>query len=299
MRSLFYLFIALMLCMTEAKAVEFSAGPIYWHTTESVDWAANNDMQTPKQNITYETAHFNTDPGIRLALAKEGDWTMKWIFTNFNTRTNGSLTGNITSAFLGARLANLTSTYNAEQMSYSIDYNMFNWYIGQNFILTEMLTLQPVVGLTGGWINQNIKTHLQGTSVSVNETVRNDFSGVGPMFGVNASWKLYQHQQQTLNLLTSFSTALLAGHWVLSDITEYVSPSPSAPIDLGLGNRNMSALTVGASVGAAYQYQAFKAVLSYEINDWFDQGQMFDNATGAHNNNLIFQGAVLSLAWVV
>lgn len=299
MRSLSYLLIVLMFGMQAAEAWQFTAGPIYWHTTEAVDWAANNDMQTPNQNITYETARFNTDPGIRVAIEKTGDYTMQLIYTNFNTRTNGSLTGHITSAFLGARLANLTSTYDAEQMSYAIDYNVLTWALGKPFAVSDALTLEPRVGLTGGWINQTIKTRLQSPTLSVNENVKNDFSGLGPMVGVNASWTLYQQEHQTINLLSSFSTALLAGHWVLSDITNYVNPPSNSPVDLGLSNRNMAAWTMGASLGAEYQYLTFKAALSYEINDWFNQGQMFDNATGAHNNNLIFQGAVLGLTWII
>lgn len=299
MRSLFYLLIVLIFGVTRAYAMQLTVAPIYWHTTESVDWAANNDMQTPNQHISYETVHFNTDPGIRLAIESDGDWVKKFIFTNFYTRSNGSITGHITSAFLGARLANLTSTYNAEQMSYVINYNIFNAMIGKDFKVTDNLTLQPMVGLTGGWINQTIKTRLQGTTVSVNENVKNDFSGVGPGFLVNASWSVFQKDKQAVNLLASMSTAYLAGHWILSDITEYVNPAGSNPIDLGLGNRNQGALTVGMSVGVEYQYLAFKAALSYEINDWFDQGQMFDNATGAHNNNLIFQGAVLALTYAI
>lgn len=297
MRSISYLFIVLMLGLNQAQAWELSAGPVYWRTTEAVDWAANNDMLTPKQNITYETARFNTDPGLRLSLEKTGEWIMRLTYTNYNTRTNGSLTGHITSAFLGARLANLTSTYNAEQMSYTINYNIINWVVGKPFQVTDTLSLEPVVGLTGGWINQTIKTQLQGTSVSVNENLKNNFSGIGPSAGAGVHWKLFQGQAQSFSLISSFSTALLAGHWVLSDITHYVNPPNTLPIDLGVGNRNMVALTVAGSLGAEYQYQAFKAALSYELNDWFNQAQMFDNATGAHNNNLIFQGAVLSLTW--
>lgn len=35
----------------------------------------------------------------------------------------------------------------------------------------------------------------------------------------------------------------------------------------------------------------------YEINDWFEQFQIFDDATGAHNNDLILQGLTVQLAY--
>ena len=32
----------------------------------------------------------------------------------------------------------------------------------------------------------------------------------------------------------------------------------------------------------------------YEINDWLNQCQIFDDATGPHNNDLILQGLTVS-----
>ena len=35
--------------------------------------------------------------------------------------------------------------------------------------------------------------------------------------------------------------------------------------------------------------------LGYEIQDWFNQYQVFDNGTGAHNNDLLLQGLTLDM----
>lgn len=35
--------------------------------------------------------------------------------------------------------------------------------------------------------------------------------------------------------------------------------------------------------------------VAYEVSDWFNQYQVFDNTTGARNNDLVLQGLTVGL----
>lgn len=42
-------------------------------------------------------------------------------------------------------------------------------------------------------------------------------------------------------------------------------------------------------MGVSLQYGRWSGTVRYELNDWLNQGQIFDDATGPYNNDLILQ----------
>lgn len=299
MRTLYrFIIICILSSACNAQSVIVQIDPLYWEASESIDWAALNDMSTPNQTITYKTIAFNESPGIRLGIHVQNDDVITGVdYTGYSTTRSDSTTGNITSAFLAARIANLDNTYQAEQIRFNINYQMLDWDIGKPFQISDRLSLHPMVGLRGGWIYQTVKTSLQGTGISVTENLQNNFTGIGPKVGINTEITAWHNEASNVSLLANFNLAYLAGYWILKDLLHHNEPSTSGDIDLGLGNRHLGALAIQAQVGGNYHTKKMDVSLVYEFNDWFDQAQFFDNATAAHNNDLILQGLTLNMSY--
>lgn len=54
----------------------------------------------------------------------------------------------------------------------------------------------------------------------------------------------------------------------------------------------VGALAFQAIVGLNLKYRNWSATVGYELNDWLNQCQIFDDATGTHNNDLLLQGLI-------
>lgn len=281
-----------------AQTVSVQLDPLYWNASESIDWAALNDMQTPNQTITYKTIGFNYSPGYRLGINYKNEAIdTSLYYTSYFTKISDGTTGNITSAFLAARIASPNTPYQAEQILFGIDYNTIDWDIGKGFQISDRVNIHPIVGLRGAWINQSVKTSLQGSGISVTENLVNDFTGIGPKTGVSTDIMVWKNETTDLSIIANFDLAYLAGYWVLKDLLHHNNPSSSDDININLGNRHQGALATQAQIGGNLHYQQMNIGLVYEINDWFDQAQFFDNATGAHNNDLVLQGLTLNLRY--
>ncbi|MHB8971006.1 MAG: hypothetical protein ACYC3X_11330 [Pirellulaceae bacterium] len=63
-----------------------------------------------------------------------------------------------------------------------------------------------------------------------------------------------------------------------------------------IDNRDFGALTFQALIGLHLNYRNWNATAGYEFNDWLNQCQIFDDATGPHNNDLVVQGLSLRIS---
>lgn len=268
---------------------------LYWKATEVINWAYDNSLSTPTQNITYKSNDFNHKPGFRLGAEYENDWDMGLYYTKYSTKTADSAVGNLKSGFFGGTVGLPTGQlfYNAGSFNININMDMIDWYFGKRFNVAPNLTLHPYIGLEGGWINQSMTAKFQGLYATT-ERIHNDFSGIGPKFGIDGALNFYQHDQFEASFLAGFSTAYLWGHWDLPDVFTDTSPRT---IDVSLSDRNTGALVLQGMMGLGLSYQAYSVKLSYEINDWVAQCQIFDDATGGHNNDLLLQGLTLQAAY--
>lgn len=271
---------------TSALAVSFFADALYWRATESIDWVLTNNLNSSNQTIGYQTISYQFDPGFRVGLGVSSPVDTKIYFTKFRTDVKDSATGNLTPTFLGAKLAG--GTYTRGNTDFDIDYNVIDWDIGKHFQSMPYLDLMPFIGVKGGWINQDIVTTLTG-SKNITEYMKNDFSGIGPKVGISASSTGWHYGATHINLNTIFSAGYLWGHWELKDIAN--------GFDVGLNNHEFGSLAIQSSLGIAAIYHNLSLSLNYELNDWFNQAQIFDDATGGHNNDLILQGLILGITW--
>lgn len=296
-----FLILFSLFVVSSAHAYEISIAPLYWRASEGVDWELSNNLNSANQNIAYRSYAFNYAPGIRVGMYwDKKTWNTEIYYTHFYTTTSDSAAGNLTSTFLGGKMTqsntlnpSLNFFYQTGQASMTINYNIFDWNVGKNFHPTETLTLRPLIGLEGGGIYQTINSHFQG-NVSVTENIKNNFLGLGPKAGIDANLVLFHSNNTAYSIVTNLATSYLWGRWNISD---NLYANTGSTTNIHTSSRNFAALAFQGLLGFKFTRDNFAVKLSYEINDWLNQCQIFDDATGAHNNDLYLQGFTLSFSY--
>jgi hypothetical protein len=292
-RSVISLF--LLLFTSGAYAFDVFLEPLYWQANEDVYWAYINSKTSPDQTIQYLSNSFDYAPGFRVGLDVNDRYGTSFYYTKYDTQANESANGNLVSAFIGSTADQPYKgyTYDAGQEKLNIAFNMFDWDLNKRFYVNDVIMIKPLVGLAGGWINQDITADFQG-SISTTEKISNDFTGIGPKAGIETELTLYNKNQTQIKFLAGFTAYYLWGHW---NITDELTDSVSHQVNTDVDDKNMGALALQATAGLKFIDRKFSASLGYEIDDWFNQLQIFDDATGAHDNDLTLQGLTLKLAY--
>ena len=295
-----------LLLSSSAFALEIFVEGLEWRATETNNWAYINSESLPHQTINYKTIDFNYSPGFRVGVSYIRTWDALISYTRFYTTAHDSATGLIRPSFVGSVTAQQkpADLFTSGQVYPSINYNIFDINFGQRFHPAEAWMLHPIAGLMGGWINQTIRASYQGSPIltgshagetaSTNEKITNNFVGVGPKAGVDTSITLFNYHDYQPKLLAAFSASYLVGNWVIRDVTNV---TPKRNITVSGSSTSMGSLTLQGSIGLALDYKKFAIKVAYELSDWFNQNQFFDNDTGTHNNDLILQGLVLGITY--
>lgn len=279
-----------------ALALQVFVEGLEWRATETNNWAYINSETLPQQTLNYKTIDFHYSPGIRVGVNYISTWDATFSYTHFSTTTNDSATGLIRPAFVGSVTAQpgAANLYHAAQVSEDINYNVFDLTAGKHFKLSEAWMLHPIAGIMGGWIHQSIHAAYQQPTISTNENIKNHFIGAGPKAGVDTSITLFNYHEVQPKLTAAFAASYLIGNWIIRDNTNVI---PARVITVTGSSNSMGALALQGSIGLALDYKKLNVRLAYEINDWLNQVQFFDNDTGTHNNDLILQGATLALTY--
>lgn len=283
-----------VLFAANVHAVDFFLDALYWQALETVDWALTNSLTTPSQIIAYQTVNFNYEPGFRVGVGYSGKLDSKLYYTWYYNKATNSAAGNLTSTFLGGKVAAGSNAFYAGQVVYTIKFNMIDWDLSKPFYPTKKIMFRPVLGLRGGWIYQSADTSFQGTTVSLTENVNNNFNGIGPKAAIETAWKIYTYKKYSINIFANLTTSYLYGNW---KITDKAYKNDGTQYDVSVGSRNFGAFTLQAILGFDMAFKRFDIQIGYEIADWFDQYQVLDDGTGAHNSDLILQGLTLRLAY--
>ncbi len=307
MRHLGWFLVACLLQAQSAQALEFFGDFLYWQATEPVDWVLDTNRLPGDQFVAYETIEFDFTPGFRVGVDRGGEWGTKLYYTRVHTSTAESASGNLTPAFMGGKLA-LSDKPKSEPPYFDrghveavVDYNVLDWDLGKLFNPVPSLRVRPIVGMRAAWINQTFDSGFQDLSLSksVTEHMENDFWGIGPKIGVENAWNVWRGEECEIHGVANFYTAYLLGHWTVRDVTDLTSTHGSQTATsrrvVPIGDREFGALTFQAMVGIQLKYGRWSATAGYEINDWLNQCQIFDDATGPHNNDLILQGLTVNV----
>lgn len=276
-----------------AHAVDFYAEALYWQASETVDWALTNNLSLPNQIIAYKTIDFNFAPGFRVGAGlQKDDWNARALYSRYHVQAKAATSGNVISAFMPSKF--VETFYQTAQVNFTIDYNMFDVDLYKNLQVGESLIINPLIGFKGGDINQSINTSYQGM-VTVLEHVTNNFSGFGPKIGLDSQWSFYNKNHYQYSLIANFSTSYMWGKWSIYDT---LTRSDSTEVgSVNVGKRDLGAIALQGLVGINIDYKNYSMKIGYEISDWFNQFQVFDNATGTHSNDLVLQGATLAFKY--
>ncbi len=287
----------------KAPAMEVFADFLHWRATQPVDWVLNTNRLPSDQFVAYETIDFDFESGFRAGVGLEGPWDAKSYYTRFHTATSDSASGNLTPAFMGGKMAlsddpaSSPPYFDSGQVRSVIDYNMVDCDFGRQFNPLPSLQMRPIFGLRAGWIDQTFDAEFHDVSVSksIREHIQNDFWGIGPKIGLENAWTVWDGEACRIHCVANFYTAYLLGHWSIRDVTHLTAPQVQSERVVPINDRDFGALTFQAVVGVHLEYGCWSAMAGYEINDWLNQCQIFDDATGPHNNDLLLQGLVVNV----
>jgi hypothetical protein len=297
----------LALACPRTYALEFFGDILYWQATEPVDWALNTNRSLTDQFVDFKTVDYDFTTGFRVGVDLERDWGVKLYYTRFYTETEDTATGNLTPMFFGGRFAVPTLLdppyFQNGNIRAVIDYNVLDLDFSKSFCPIESLQLRPVLGLRGAWINQTFDAEFQGTWLggllqeTNNERVKNNFWGIGPKLGIENVLNLWSGEKCQIDLTLNFYTAYLLGFWAISDVATNTTNIGTSHFDVPINDRQFGALTFQAMAGVTLKFRHWNVTAGYEINDWLNQCQIFDDATGPHNNDLIVQGLSIRVSY--
>lgn len=290
-----FITLCLLTIASNAHAIGVFMDVLDWRPTETNDWAYVNSLTVPTQTLGYKTIDFSYAPALRVGMTFNSYLDTVLSYTHLFASTSDSAVGHIQPAFLGSVNAKPSSSYlySSGQVRQTIDFNIFDVNVGKPFTPTSGVLLHPMVGLMGGWINQSIFATYRGSTTS-NESIKNNFTGIGPKVGIDTSIRFINVKEAESSVLFGFAASYLYGDWDINDVTKR---TPTLTIINSGANHRMGAITLQALVGLKVDYKQLSAKLAYEFSDWFDQTQIFDNDTGAHNNDLILQGLTLGVSY--
>jgi len=286
---------------TQPRTIDMSADAIYWYTAENIDWAYTRHGNTESLETSYKTLVFDWAPGFRVGLGynMEHDlWDSQAGFTWFQSKAAASSDGPIVPGFFAARLS-LLEPFISGSARTSLHYNIFDWDVGRSFLVSNHLSLRPSIGMKAGWISQQINSNWVVTSlIHAQENLKNSFKGGGAKGAIRSQWQLGQLRSHSFSLIGSFEAAYLWGHTTIED--EFIDTLATA-IFTNTTPRNFGAIMLHAFFGLGWDFDFdrdrshFGFKLGYEIEDWFNQLQIFTNINGAQNNDLVLQGFSASL----
>lgn len=279
---------------------------LYWQPSESFSWAFTLSSNGNSEQVAYKMLVFEWTPGFRVGLGYNMEydgWDMQLFYTRFQSNTKAKTSGNVTPAFI-ASVPALYGSYEAGALDWTLRFNIFDFSLGRSFWVSQDLSLRPMIGLKGGWINQMIYSQWQNplvanlirVEISVEEHVKHNFLGGGPLGGVRGQWALGCVRENLFSLIGDMGAAYMWGRWTINDELHGGLTSVSVPV----GNRNFGSFVLQSFFGLGLDTSLrngqshFSAKLGYEIQDWINQLQIFDHSTGGHNNDLILQGGSLN-----
>lgn len=291
-----------LLALSKASAMSYAlyADALYWTTSETVDWALILSQSPSLEKVTFAGVDFDWDPGFRVGVGVSelcGCWDTQFFYTYFRASTTNRAKGEkIRSNFFGPKLS-AVGFFQEAKIRTKIDYNMFDWELGRVLYPASCLSLHPMIGLKGGWIHQTLDTSWRKTvdilnilifPVTATEDVTNDFWGIGPQGGVNGKWYFTDY----FSVVGNFSAAFLWGHWSFSD--HYID-SLISNIIVKEKDRNFGAFMLQGLIGLGFDSSCFSLTAGYEIQDWYNQYQVFDLGTGGQSQDLLFQGLTVHI----
>lgn len=281
---------------------EVSGEVMVWTTREAGTdcWAEVITTQGFNLLNDLREVHFDWDAGFRVGVGYFDQWDTQLLYTRFYTLGKDQVLsepGTVHSTFTGNfYIDNPTGSgisgpaYDAANIHWTIDFNIFDWELGHKFCPSRSLVLRPYLGIKGGRIDQTIRSQWINASFVGNENLKNHFWGIGPQLGISTDWKLLD----SFSLISDFTGALMWGHWSLGD---HFSNSVGQQVAINLHTITSGATMVRGYLGFQWEVCHFTAKLGYEMQVWLDQLQFYSFTGGRLDNALTLQGGTFEICF--
>lgn len=168
-------------------------------------------------------------------------------------------------------------------------YNTVDFEVGGSYALLSNVIMRPYFGAKVAQIRQKQNVKIHGTLTNqhipliLKTTKKNDFSGIGPSIGVDASWRFCSQW----SLFGGISGSLLYGK-IDSSIKPAATIGPKViSLDLKDHKKNRLRPNVNLQLGLDWDYSCYcdgfqvKLAVAYEMQYWWNQWQCPGSAAGA------------------
>ncbi len=192
----------LMISITLQAGTGVSVEYLYWKVQEDQLYSTIGNYRTVENgvnisNINLQNQKFEYTSGVRLAVGydcycKNYDLNFAWTYINPCTTTNFPA-GSIIIPFMEQTSSDVAHGGPGESR-WELNYNMFDLTWGREYTLWGYFSLNPNIGLKGGWINQTQEISANNIQIGQGNTIlgfvqgsakrRNNFYGIGPRIGV-------------------------------------------------------------------------------------------------------------------
>lgn len=279
---------------------------LVWHASEETTSIWSSVITTSPPNTTdfdAKNINFNWDPGFRVGIAYEPVnpfWDTKLSWTHFTTQSrinsppaNQLIIPEFFSGFLSENV------FFGSNIDWKLAMNMIDLEASHQFNVTPSFILRPAIGIKGGTIDQTVDTLWNAVLYTSTEKVRNNFSGIGPSFGIDANWNFYHE----LNLVGRFSTAFMWGNWNVRDT--YARPSAlfgfitPTTITTKMNHSELGTLMFNYFLGLEWIHQGKSTVtlkLGYEAQSWANQLRLLTFQQLPLHGDLTLQGATCGIS---
>jgi len=285
MKTRILTFLCLLIYLQPLNAAEqgFSvfADVLYWNTSEQTDgmWSSVITFPKPgKSDFTPDNIHFNSNVGARGGLgyqAKNNLWDAKlfWTYMPASTEEKRPVGDQLILPEFFSGFVSKDAFIGAD-IEWQLIMNMVELEVGHSFNITPSFSLHPTLGIKGGTINQWIDADWKGLLFNSTEKVNQHYFGIGPNFGVDAKWKIYQG----LSIAGDFAVAFMWGRWDIDDT--YKRPAallgiiPQTTIKTSMDDTELGTLMIDYFLGLEYAHQGRSDVifkLGYEMQYWANQ----------------------------
>lgn len=279
---MFLLLISILPIAAKAASLKPFLDLLAWHAYESnSSWATTLTFPNNTTHVIQSNGNFNTRPGLRVGFlyAPEQDhfWDTKFYWTYFSASTTKHIpVGDqiVTSLFFSGSFFISTDLFFGGSANWQLVMNMFDLEASHDFKPIPTLTFTPKVGVKGGSINQDIDAEWDAIIYTSTEKVTNHFTGIGPSFGLDTKWNVYQD----LNLVGTISAAFMYGRWNVNDT--YKRPAAffglitPTTISTSMNKSKLGTLMMDYYLGLEWTHQGRSRVtvqLGYEMQYWANQ----------------------------
>jgi hypothetical protein len=258
---------------------------LYWNASEQTDSVWANAIGAQGNQITYALPNvkFNSNSGYKVGIKYDLPqlWSVRLAWTHLLSNKSDGYTANanqiITPEFFSGYLS--SDIFNSATINWQINMKTIDFDISHPLKITRTLSISPSIGVKSAAINQTINTGFNEVIdsfpiYSSTEIVKNNYTGIGPSFGVDANWNFYGD----FSFVGDFATALMWGRWNINDT--YSRPSAlfglisPKTITTSLNNSKLGTAMFDYFLGVEWSHKVIAQMnffLGYQMQYWPNQ----------------------------